>query len=89
MFAVNRAKVDKYSGQRLNELCGAFLDQLAAMGVRFGLPNFVRWLQGEAQRNAMLRELNLLNDHCLNDIGRRRPLDQKTDDLVKRLHAGG
>jgi hypothetical protein len=36
-----------------------------------------------------LRELNLLNDHCLNDIGRRRPLDQKTDDLVKRLHAGG
>ena len=89
MFAVNRDKVDKYSGQRLNELCGAFLDQLAAMGVRFGLPNFVRWLQGEAQRNAMLRELNLLNDHCLNDIGRRRPLDQKTDDLVKRLRAGG
>ena len=89
MFAVNRDRVDKYSGQRLNELCGAFLDQLAAMGVRFGLPNFVRWLQGEAQRNAMLRELNLLNDHCLNDIGRRRPLDQKTDDLVKRLRAGG
>ena len=89
MFAVNQGKVDKSVGRRLKELCGAFLDQLAAMGVRFGLPNFVRWLQGEAQRNAMLRELNLLNDHCLNDIGRRRPLDQKTDDLVKRLRAGG
>jgi hypothetical protein len=37
----------------------------------------------------MLRELNLLSDHCLNDIGRRRPIDRKTDDLVKRLRAGG
>ena len=89
MFAVNQDKVDKPSGQGLKEFCGAFLGQLAAMGDRFGLPNFVRWLQDEAQGNAMLRELNLLNDHCLNDIGRRRPLDQKTDDLVKRLRAGG
>ena len=39
--------------------------------------------------DATLRELNLLNDHCLDDIGRRRPLDPKTDDLVKRLRAGG
>jgi hypothetical protein len=89
MFAVNQDKVDKSSGQRLKELCGVFLDQLAAMGDRFGLPDFVRWVQDEAQCNATLRELNLLNDHCLNDIGRGRPLDQRTDDLVRRLRAGG
>ena len=89
MSAVNQDKVDRSSGRRLKELYGAFLDQLAAPGGRFGLTSFVRWLQDEAQRKAMLRELNLLNDHCLNDIGRGRPLDQKTDDLVRRLRAGG
>ena len=36
----------------------------------------------------MTRELNLLNDCCL-DIGIRRPFDPKADDLVNRFHAGG
>ena len=89
MFAVKQDKVDKSVGQRLREFCGAFLEQLVVMGDRFGLPNLVGWLHDEAQRNAVLRELNLLNDHCLNDIGRTRPVDQKTYDLVKRLRAGG
>ena len=89
MFAVNQDKVDKSAGQRLKELCGAIFDQLAVISDRFGRPNQISWLTDEAQRNAMLRELNLLSDHCLNDIGRRRPIDRKTDDLVKRLRAGG
>ena len=77
MFGVNQDKVDRSAGQRLKQLCGAFLEQLAVLGDRFGLPNLVRWLQDEAQRNAMLREWNLLNDHYLNDIGRRRPSIKK------------
>jgi hypothetical protein len=89
MFAVNQDKIDKSAGQRLKELCGTILEQLAVIKDRSGLPNLVRWLQDEAQHKAMLRELNLLNDRCLNDIGRRRALDPKTDDLVKRLRVGG
>jgi hypothetical protein len=89
MFAVNQGKVDKSVGRRLKELCSATLGQLAIMSDRLGLTNLVRCLQDEAQRNATLRELNLLNDRCLDDIGRRRPLDPKTDDLLKRLRAGG
>jgi hypothetical protein len=89
MFAVNQGKVDKSASQRLKELCGAIFDQLAVISDRFVRPNFVSWLMDEAQRNALLRELDLLNDHCLDDIGRRRPIDRKTDDLVKRLRAGG
>jgi hypothetical protein len=33
--------------------------------------------------------LNGLNDYCLEDIGVRRRPDLRTDDLVKRLRAGG
>ena len=89
MFAVNRDKADKSAGQILKDLCGAFLGRLAIIDDRLGLRKLVHWLHDEAARNATLRELNLLNDHCLDDIGRRRPLDQKTDDLVKRLRTGG
>ena len=88
MFAVNQDKADKSAGQILKDLCGAFLGQLAVIDDRFGLRKLVRWLHDEAGRNATLRELNLLDDRCLDDIGRRRPLDQKTDDLVKRLRTG-
>jgi len=89
MFAVNRDKADKSAGQILKDLCGAFLGRLAIIDDRLGLRKLVRWLHDEAGRKATLRELHLLNDHCLDDIGRRRPLDQKTDDLVKRLRTGG
>jgi len=89
MFAVNRDKADKSAGQILKDLCGAFLGRLAIIDDRLGLRKLVRWLHDEAGRNATLRELNLLNDHSLDDIGRRRPLDQQADDLVKRLRAGG
>ena len=89
MFAVNRGKADKSAGHILKDLCGAFLRPLAVIDDRLGLRKLVRWLHDEAGRNATLRELNLLNDHSLDDIGHRRPLDHKTDDLVKRLRTGG
>ena len=89
MVAVNQGKADKSAGQIRKYFFGAFLGQLAVIDDRLGLRKLVRWLHDEAGRNATLRELNLLNDYCLDDIGRRRPLDQKTDDLVKRLRAGG
>ena len=89
MIAVNQGKADKSAGETRKNFFGAFLRQLAVIDDRLGLRKLVRWLHDEAGRNATLRELNLLNDHCLNDIGRRRLLDQKTDDLVRRLRAGG
>ena len=88
MVAVNQGKADKSAGEIRKNFFGAFLRQLAVIDDRLGLRKLVRWLRDEAGRNATLRELNLLNDHCLDDIGRRRPLDQKTDDLVKRLRTG-
>jgi hypothetical protein len=73
MSAVNQDKTDKSAGQTLKNLCGAFLGQLAVINYRLGLRKLVRCLHDEAGRNATLRELNLLNDYCLDDIGIRRP----------------
>jgi uncharacterized protein YjiS (DUF1127 family) len=88
VFAVNQDKADKSAGRVLKDLLGAFLE-LAVIDDRFGLFKVFRWLQDETRRNALMRELNLLNDYCLDDIGIRRPFDQRPDDLVKRLRAGG
>jgi uncharacterized protein YjiS (DUF1127 family) len=87
MFAANRNKAHKPAGQDRRNLRSAFLKQLAT--IAFGVRKLVRWLQDEAGRRAMWRELNLLDDRCLDDIGLRRPPDPKTDDLVKLLRAGG
>jgi uncharacterized protein YjiS (DUF1127 family) len=89
MFAVNQDKADESPSRTLKDLRGALLAQLAVIDGRFGVCRIFRWLRDEAQRNAMMRELNLLDDHCLDDLGLRRPFDQRTDDLVKRLRAGG
>jgi uncharacterized protein YjiS (DUF1127 family) len=89
MFAVNQAKADESPGRTLKDFRGALLAQLAVIDDRFGVCGIFRWLRDEARRNAMMRELNLLDDHCLDDLGLRRPFDQRTDDLVKRLRAGG
>jgi len=88
MFAVNQDKADKSTGRVLKKL-GAFRDHLTVIDDRFGLRRLFRWLRDEAGRSAMLRELNLLNDYCLDDIGIRRSCDPRTDDLVERLRAGG
>ena len=89
MFAVNQDKADEFPGRTLKALGDALLAQLAVIDDRLNVSRIFRWLRDEARRNAMMRELNLLNDHCLDDLGVRRPIDQRTDDLVKRLRAGG
>ena len=89
MFAVNQDKADESPGRTLKALSGALLAQLTVIDDRFGLRKLFHWLRNATQRNATMRELNLLNDYCLDDIGVRRPLDPRTDDLVKRLRAGG
>ena len=89
MFAVNQDKADKSPSRTLKDLRSALLAQLAVIDDRFGVCRIFHWLRDEARRNAMMRELNLLDDHCLDDLGLRHPVDQRTDDLVKRLRAGG
>jgi uncharacterized protein YjiS (DUF1127 family) len=73
MSAVNQDKTDKSAGQILKNLYGAFLGQLAVINYRLGLRKLVRRINDEARRNATLRQLNLLNDYRLDDIGIRRP----------------
>ena len=89
MFAPNQAKADGSIGRVLKDLGGAFLVQLVFIGDQLGICDVVRWLQDEARHDATMRELNLLNDYCLDDIGIKRPSDLRTDDLVRRLRAGG
>ena len=84
MFAVNRDKADKYPGRALKDLRGALLKQLVVIEDRLNLCRVFRWLQDEARRSAMIRELNLLNDYCLDDIGIRHPHDLKTDHQLRR-----
>jgi len=86
MLAVNQDKADS----RVLQDLGAFLALLVFIGERLGLCKVFRWLQDEVQRNATVRELHLLSDDCLDDIGiRRRYIDLRADELVKRLRAGG
>jgi len=90
MIAVNQDEADRSIGRVLKAVGGAFLEQLVFIGDRLALCKVFRWLRDEARRNAMIRELNLLSDYCLDDIGiGRRYVDLRTDDLVKRLRAGG
>lgn len=86
MFDAKRDDIDGPS--TLKDLCGEFLTSLALIGS--GLPNVLRWLRDEAQRNRTSRELYLLSDYYLKDIGVRRcNVDLRNEDLVKRLRAGG
>jgi uncharacterized protein YjiS (DUF1127 family) len=88
MFEVNRDKTDGSSV--LKDLGGEFLELLAFIGDHLGPCKVLRRLRDEVQRNATIRELNLLSDHYLEDIGiGRHYVDLRTDDLVKRLRAGG
>ena len=89
MFASNQDKAAKSAGQILKDLRGAVLEQLTGIGDRLGLRRLFRRLQDEAGHSAAVHELALLNDYCLGDIGIKRRLDPKTDDLVRRLRAGG
>jgi len=89
MFAANQDRADRSISRVLKDLRGAFLEQLVFIGDLLGLCSVLRWLQDEARHNATKRQLNLLNNYCLDDIGIKRPFDLRTDDLVRRLRAGG
>jgi uncharacterized protein YjiS (DUF1127 family) len=89
MFAFNHATEDGFSGRIVKYVGDAPQKQLVLTCARLGPWRLLRWLYNEAWRNSTNRELNLLNDYCLDDIGVRRRVDLRTDDLVKRLRAGG
>ena len=89
MFAVNPGKADRSTGQLVNHFGGTFLGQLVFIADRLDPWRPFRRFQDEARRNATIRELNLLSDHYLDDVGVRRSVDRKADDLVRRLCLGG
>jgi hypothetical protein len=83
MFAANQDKADGFIGRVLKDVGVVFLERLVFIGDQLGLCNVFRWLQDEAQHNATMRELNLLNDYCLDDIGIKRP---SPDSFYSRLN---
>jgi len=89
MFAFNQDKEDRSSGRIVKYVGDTPQEQLVLTYARLSPSRLLHWLYDEARRNSTNRELNLLSDHCLDDIGVRRPVDLRTDDLVKRLRAGG
>jgi uncharacterized protein YjiS (DUF1127 family) len=89
MFVVNPGKADRSIGQLVNHLGGKFLGQLVFIADRLDAWRLLRRFQDEARRNAPIRELNLLSDYYLDDVGVRRSVDRRADDLVRRLRLGG
>jgi hypothetical protein len=87
MLGTNGARIGKSIGHRAQDVSGVLLAPLGLIQSR--LYEVVCWFSNEWRLNATIRELNLLNDHCLDDIGLRRPFNLKTDDLMRRLRAGG
>ena len=89
MFAVNQENADRLGGGVSKELGAPLLERFLSVGNRLGLCRIFRRLKDEAGRDAMIRELDL-GDYYLRDIGiEHRSVDLRTDDLVKRLRAGG
>ena len=86
MFAVHQDNADQSVGRVANYLGNVF-SVFADARLNSGWP--FRWLQEQARRNATIRGLNLLSDHYLDDLGAKRRVDLRTDDLVRRLRAGG
>jgi len=89
MVAINQDEIDKSIGWIRKYSGGVFMEQLAFMVDRLDPWRLVRRLQDLARHNAAKRELNLLSDYCLDDIGAKRRVDLRADDLVNRLRAGG
>ena len=89
MFAVSQDRVDKPIGQVMSYLGGVLLGQLVSMAYRLGSWRLRRRSCDEARRDATIRELNLLSDYYLDDVGVRRSVDRRADDLVRRLRMGG
>jgi len=86
MLAVNQDKIDKSIGHMVQDRASAFLAPLVFIGHRLGLYRAVHWLQDERRRNAVIRELNQLSDHYLDDVGiNRSDIDAIADAMVKHL----
>jgi hypothetical protein len=73
----------------VNHLGDTFLGQLVSVADRLDPWRLFRRFQDEARRNATICELNLLTDYYLDDVGVRRSVDRRADDLVRRLRLGG
>jgi hypothetical protein len=89
MVAFNLARTDRAVGQSPRDLGGAFLGQLIFVAGRLNPWRLFHRLRDEAWQNETIHELNLLSDHYLDDVGIKRRIDLRADDLVKRLRAGG
>ena len=88
MVAISLGKDDRSIGQ-LGRHPSTFLGQLLAIADRLDPSRVFRRIQEEARCSATIRELNLLSDYYLDDIGARRSVDRKANDLVNRLRLGG
>lgn len=89
MSVVNQDSADKSIGRVFGHFGGAVMEQLV-----FVINRLDRWLplsrlQDKARGNAAKYALDLLSDYYLDDVGIRRRIDLRTEDLVKRLRAGG
>ena len=89
MSVINQDGADSAIGRIRKHVDGACIEQLAFMVDRLDPWQLARWLQDQVRRNAAKRELDLLSDYCLDDIGAKRRVDLRTGDLVNRLRAGG
>ena len=90
MSTMDQTSAYRSTGRIRKRPGGTFTRQLSAFMVSLLDPwPLFRGIQREARCNAAKRELDLLSDYYFNDVGLRRKSDWRTDDLVKRLRAGG
>ena len=89
MTTANLGKVDRATASSVKYLGATFLGHLIAIADRLDPLQLFRWFQDQARANETMRELNLLRDRYLDDVGVRRSVDPRADDLVRRLRIGG
>ena len=88
MLAVDQDKTDRSIGEAIGYL-GSVLAPLISLAGSLGPWRYFYRLRDKAERSAQLRELNLQGDYYLDDVGIRRSVDRRADDLVQRLRLGG
>jgi len=88
MIIANLAKVDRATANSV-KFGGTSLGHLIAIADWLDPSRLFRWFQDQAWANETRQELNLLSDHYLDDVGVRRSVDPRADDLVRRLRIGG
>jgi len=86
MSVMNQDSAVTFSGLGGRRLHGGFMERLVLAAGRLDPRQFLRQLHG---RNETKREFAVLSDYYLNDIGAKRLVDRRTEDLVTRLRLGG